>query len=102
MYRYTIEMAVPLGRRAGTLTLAVEGGLVTGSLTLFERSCPIWDGHLDGDRLRFCGEMQTLLYSLPYTADGTVSDRELNLTFETQKGKFSAKGAAPKINGIKK
>lgn len=91
-YRYSIEMSAPIGLRRGALELMIRGGAVGGSLTLFRQTRDISSGGCRGGSIRFAGEMRTLMYSLPYTADGTVSDSAVELVFRTEKGCFPATG----------
>ncbi len=97
-YRYAIELASPMGPRHGGLELYIHDGSVDGALTLFRQTMPICTGSCAGDSVRFAGEMKTLMYSLPYTAEGTVGGTAVELLFRTDKGCFSATGIADNMS----
>lgn len=93
-YQYSVKMTVPIGPRYGRLELKILGGEAGGFLTMFSKRLPILEGSCRGDVIRFSGEMKTLYYSMPYTAEGTVNDRFLTVVFCTDKGRFPADGTA--------
>ena len=92
IYCYTLEMTAPLGLRRGKLRLVVQGRLVSGELTMFTRTLPILEGHCEANRLSFSGDMKTLMETIPYAADGTVTGSRIDLLFTTCKGSYPAVG----------
>ena len=94
IYQYSIEMKVPIGSRYGRLLLEICNELISGTLTLFRQTLPIRAGSCSGDRIRFTGEMKTLLYTLPYQAEGIITGASAELLFQTEKGCFPAAGTA--------
>lgn len=101
-YQYAIKMSAPIGPRHGKLELTVLGETAGGFLTLFSKRLPITGGSCRGDTLTFSGEMETLLYPLPYTAEGTVSEQAVRMVFHTAKGRFPAEGTAVTADERKK
>lgn len=93
IYHYSLKMFAPIGLRYGALELDLQSGAGGGFLTMFSKQHPISDLCCRGGKLRFSGVMETLLYSLPYTAEGTADDRSVNVVFDTEKGRFHAEGA---------
>ena len=93
-YRYSFEMAAPIGARRGCLEFALCDGHMNGALTLFEQTLPISSCSIQNGTIRFTGEMKTLPYRLPYTAVGSIDERSVQLVFSTEKGYFSASGTA--------
>ena len=94
IYRYAIRMHAPIGPRYGALELVLKNHMVSGALTMFSQTHPIFSGSFRDGALRFRGRMQTLLYDLLYEAEGTVDSRRVALQFHTEKGSFPAEGAA--------
>ena len=93
-YQYAIKMFAPIGLRHGELELTVLGTTAGGFLTLFSKRLPIAAGSYCGGALTFSGEMETLLYPLPYTAEGTVNEQAVRMVFRTAKGHFPVEGTA--------
>ena len=94
IYHYAIELQSPIGSRIWRMALSIRDDIVTGTLTLFGQTLPILSGSCTGRLIRFTGEMQTLLYTLPYRAEGILEDASTQLRFKTEKGCFSAVGSA--------
>ena len=94
IYRYTLKMFAPIGPRYGALELDLQSGTGGGFLTMFSKRHPISDLCCRGGRVRFSGVMETLLYPLPYTAEGTADPRSVKVVFDTEKGRFPAEGAS--------
>ena len=93
-YLYSLEMRVPIGQRHGKLELNILGEAGDGFLTMFTKRLPISEVNCSGKELRFSGVMETLLYRLPYTAQGTVDSKVVQVVFRTDRGCFPAEGAA--------
>lgn len=100
-YKYALEMAVPLGKRTGTLKLHIQGRDVTGNLTLFMRTTDIRAGTYDNGTVDFQGTMQTLTKTMPYTAHGTLTRRTIVLDFDTERGSYHAVGLSDRTAGAK-
>ena len=83
-----------MGARHGLLALEVCGETLLGTLTLFRQTLPIRTGSCVGNRVWFSGEMRTLLYTLPYQAEGVLSLASATLTVQTEKGCFPMTGTA--------
>jgi len=91
-YKYDLEMITPLGKRRGNLELIVWNGFLNGYLTMFTRTIPIREGKKDGNNVSFCGDMKTLMKMLPYSAEGTLLASGIELTVETDQGKYPVTG----------
>ena len=96
-YHYDLVMDAPLGKRRGNLELMVEKNWMNGYLTMFTRTIPIRNGHLDGKRISFDGEMKTLMKTLPYKAEGTVTQSSLEMVISTQQGVYPVKGMLAEV-----
>lgn len=92
VYQYAIEMQVPIGSRNGRIILEIYDEIISGTLTLFRQTLPIRAGKCIGNQVHFTGDMKTLLYTLPYQAEGTISNVSTELVFHTEKGRFPATG----------
>lgn len=92
LYFYSINMAVPIGSRFGSLELNIRDGGVDGFLTLFSETLPIEEGNCQGGQICFTGDIQTLMYPMHYKASGTLNEKEISLIFATDKGSFPAAG----------
>lgn len=99
IYRYCLEMAAPLGKRFGSLSLVIQENHVGGELTLLAGTFPVTEGCRTGNRLRFTGEMKTLVNRIPYMAEGTVNTdcSRIDLVFFTQRDAYPAVGRRESI-----
>lgn len=91
-YRYDIEMRTPLGKRRGNLELMIEGKWINGYLTMFTRTIPIRNGHLEGNQISFEGDMKTLMNMLPYKAEGKITSAGVEMVITTQQGAYPVTG----------
>lgn len=91
-YQYTVEMTVPRGIRNGSLDIAIHSGALTGNLTMFTNTQPIFQGIYAGSGISFIGEMRTMTSVISYTAEGTISPTRLKLVFHTEHGDYPAIG----------
>lgn len=91
-YRYDLEMSTPLGKRRGSLELMVWGNGLNGYLTMFTRTVPIRSGQRFGQRIYFDGDMKTMMKTLPYEAEGTVSNSGVDLLISTEQGAYPVTG----------
>ena len=66
-YHYAIRLHAPIGLRYGMLELCIQDRTVSGALTMFSQTHPITDVCLQDGKLCFGGQMQTLLYFLPWS-----------------------------------
>ena len=96
-YHYDLVMDAPLGKRRGNLELMVEKNWMNGYLTMFTRTIPIRNGHLDRKRISFDGEMKTLMKTLPYKASGTISPSTVNLVIATEQGEYPVTGELAEV-----
>ena len=91
-YQYSVNMTVPLGKRNGGLDIHIDKNVVKGFLTMFTETLPILHGSCERNEIKFSGKMKTLLNTFSYTAEGTVSETEINLMFHTERGDYPALG----------
>lgn len=91
-YRYDLEMDTPLGKRHGNLELTVCGNALKGSLTMFTRTLPIQEGACTGNRLTFCGDMETFMKQYPYQAEGSICPSGVDLIISTEQGRYPVAG----------
>lgn len=91
-YRYALEMTVPLGKRNGSLEIQILNQKVTGFLTMFTDTQRIARGICTRNEISFLGEMKALAESIPYRAEGTVSHKQIQLVFHTERGDYPAAG----------
>lgn len=96
-YKYDLEMSTPLGKRRGNLELMVWGDFLNGTLTMFTRTFPIRDGRRSGGSILFHGDMKTLMKMLPYQAEGTLLSSGIELTIETDQGKYPVTGVLTEV-----
>ena len=91
-YKYDLEMSTPLGKRRGNLELTVDKDILNGCLTMFTRTIPIKEGKVCGSSITFSGTMQTLMSTLLYHAQGSISSSVMQMEFDTDHGHFPASG----------
>lgn len=92
IYRYALEMTVPLGKRNGSLEIEILGRTVTGFLTMFADTQRITSGICSGNGISFLGEMKILAETIPYVAEGTIFHDQIQLVFHTERGDYPATG----------
>lgn len=80
---YALQMQTPLGRRRGSLTLHLAGESLTGTLTLFTRTCPICQGIRTGRNLSFQGQLPTLAGPMHCQVQGVFHENMLLLELTT-------------------
>ncbi len=91
-YQYALGMTVPLGKRKGILRFTLQNQRIQGALTMFTNTAPIAQGGLVGNRIWFAGTMKTLLSTIAYRAEGTVTRSNIKLVFRTSNGNYPADG----------
>lgn len=85
---YRICMFVPLGERNGTMLLHRTGENIDGWLDVLGQRNTL-SGVLSNDgQITLSGVLQTLLNSIPYTAHGTISGRNILLSLKTASGEY--------------
>ena len=92
MYVYRVCMTTPLGVRSGTLCLSALSGTLHGTLSLLGKAVPIAGKADQVGNCRLTGELITLVQTIPFTADGTLTRREISLLLHSAQGKFELTG----------
>lgn len=83
---YRICLSVPLGRRNGTMVLHETDGRVNGWMEVMARRNGL-SGALSADgHITLSGMLQTLVSTMPYTAEGAIDGSKLFLTLKTAVG----------------
>ena len=86
--KYRVSLSAPLGRRAGTLVIKETDGRVEGRLEMMNRSNALF-GSISGDgRIVLSGAIKTLISTVQYTAEGTVSGHKILLNLKTASGAY--------------
>lgn len=96
---YALEMQTPLGRRRGSLTLCPDGDTLTGTLTLFTRTCPICQGRRSGRALWFQAELPTLMGTMPCQIHGVFRENSLEMELSTPKATYPVRGILTQRGG---
>ena len=86
---WTMTMKTPMGEQAGTLTLATEGGTLTGSMGGPQGSLELEDGTVDGDSLSWTVNMTS---PMPIKIEATATLDGDAISGEAKLGSF---GTAP-------
>lgn len=85
MMRYDVQLHTPLGKRSGKLEVKINGSYASGVLHILNRSEP-FEGEIDpSGQCRFAGKLVTLTRTIPYQAEGRITEDvvELYLTGNT-------------------
>ena len=98
---YVLQMQTPLGRRRGSLTLHLAGERLTGTLTLFTRTCPICQGIRTGRNLSFQGQLPTLAGPMHCQVQGVFHENMLLLELTTHRGTYPVTGILTQQGGSK-
>lgn len=96
---YVLQMQTPLGRRRGSLTLHLAENAVTGTLTLFTRTCPICHGIRTGRNLSFQGQLPTLAGPMHCQVQGVFHENMLQLELTTPGGTYPVTGILTQQGG---
>ncbi|HCV35167.1 MAG TPA: hypothetical protein DGF10_10940 [Acidimicrobiaceae bacterium] len=91
---WNMTMKTPMGEQAGTLTLATDGGTLTGTMSGPQGSLELEDGTVDGDALSWTVNMTS---PMPIKVEATATVDGDTLTGEAKLGAF---GTAP-FNGTR-
>lgn len=86
--KYRICLSVPLGKRNGTMVIHESNGNVTGWLEVLEQKNMFSGMLFDDGQIELSGVLRTLLSTVPYTATGTVSGRQILLNLKTSSGAY--------------
>ncbi|GHU85182.1 hypothetical protein FACS189473_3940 [Spirochaetia bacterium] len=91
---YKIIAKAPMGNQDGTLVYKTEGGVLTGSITVFGTSYPIEDGKLEGTDFEYIVKFKNPMGSTKTTITGTVDG-------DTITGKMKAMMLTMNFSGTK-
>ena len=92
MYLYNVCMKTPIGIRVGTLCLASLTGVLTGNLNLLNRAVPVSGEADEHGNCRMSGSLITLMQTIPFTANGTISSHAVSLLLRSEQGEFELTG----------
>ena len=82
---WNMTMKTPMGEQAGTLTLATEGGTLTGSMDGPQGSLELEDGTVDGDSLSWTVNMTS---PMPVKIEATATVDGDTISGEAKLGAF--------------
>ena len=100
---YRITLRTPLGLRSGTMFFHHDSGNVNGWLSVMGQKVP-FDGVLLPDGVcQLMGQLITTVRTIPYHAEGKVSDACLNLVLQSTRDHLTLTGTAfvPKEEELK-
>ena len=86
--KYRVSLSAPLGRRAGTLVIKETDGKVEGTLEMMNRSNALFGSISEDGRIVLSGSIKTLISTVQYTAEGTVSGHKILLNLKTASGAY--------------
>tara|TARA_B100000470_G_scaffold81342_1_gene62638 strand:+ start:430 stop:726 length:297 start_codon:yes stop_codon:yes gene_type:complete len=86
---WNMSMKTPLGEQAGTLTLATDGGTLTGTMSGPQGSMDLEGGTVDGNSLAWTVNMTS---PMPIKVEATATIDGDSITGEAKLGAF---GTAP-------
>lgn len=70
--KWNIEITAPIGKLGGTLDLAVDGGVLSGTLTDPNGTYEITDTKLDGNEFVFKCKLKTPMGAMAFTFTGAA------------------------------
>lgn len=88
---YDVQMKVPLGIRNGTLKLANEDGLITGSMKILGR-VTAFTGHMYGDRFEITGVLKTVLRSNDFEGWGLIDEDDIRICLKNNDTTYEING----------
>lgn len=89
---YQICLSVPLGTREGKLYLNETDGKAEGWLQVMNHQNPLSGTISEEGNAVFCGKIETLVDTVPYTATGSLCGKKIFLNLETKSGIYSISG----------
>ena len=90
---YRIEVNTPLGRKAGTVTLRVEGSMVIANINAPLIGKQQIEAPLEGDVFTTEGKLRLgLLGKISYSMRGEVVGDDLRISIDSSKGVFGLVG----------
>lgn len=91
-HEYQIQMYTQLGVRKGTMQLQMNHGQINGTMTILKQTEPL-QGTMDENGVcHLSGRLVTLLNTIPFTAEGRITDKELELTLTGGTNRFRITG----------
>ena len=92
IYKYLINMKVPLGIRQGVMIVNEINGFITGKLDILGH-IESFAGYLyDDGECKIYGNITSLTKTISYQAMGQMNEESISLDFYTDLGKFYAFG----------
>lgn len=90
---YTVTLETPVGIKKGTMTFEKEGSSISGVLSIMKERNP-FSGTICGASCHIIGSLKTLVNTIPYEADGTITDEMLSFVILTDKHRLMLCGGA--------
>lgn len=92
-YKYTVTLETFFGDKTGTMLFDVEDDSVKGILKIMQHENP-FHGHISKEECHIIGSLKTLINTVHYEADGTVSENGISFILVTNKHRLLLTGGA--------
>ncbi len=89
---YHITLLTPIGAKRGDITFTDHNGALSGSIRAMGGIQNFKGGKTDGTAFEFSGILNTGLFNIRYTADGTAEGNALRGKVRTNLGTFQMQG----------
>ena len=93
-YQYRVTMKTPLGSRDGHLLLSTRGTRIRGTLRILGSSNTVSGRLLPDGSCTLAGKIQTLVRTIPYTADGCFDAASIELTIHGERNTMPLQGTS--------
>lgn len=77
---FNITISTPIGKRSGVMAMNIEGGEISGTLSIFGGEFEISGKMLDAENCIIYGMFKTLVNEFYYQATGHIDNDSLTLT----------------------
>lgn len=82
MKQYNVLLHTPIGHRSGSMNVKIDGGRISGMLHVLKEAKP-FQGKIDtSGHCSFKGNLVTLTRTIPYQAEGIITEKAIELSLE--------------------
>lgn len=89
---YVGSVDTPMGKVSGKVKISTSGNTATGLLEVMGMKSEFTNGIVNGNTCTFKGNFKSMLGSIKYEVTGILEGNTLNITANTNKGKFTLQG----------
>lgn len=90
--KYQVTLEAPLGIKDGMMTIEIDGIHISGILDIMKVQ-NLFSGITDNGICRISGTLKTHTHTVPYEANGTISDYTVSFMLVTERSNMRLTGS---------